>query len=523
MNDARSLEVSGGATGPGQSRAAIAVLAVGLVVRLVFAAVLPLFPDEAYYWDWSRHLAPGYFDHPPGVALTVRFGTALLSPFGLGLSALAVRLGPVLAGIIAAVFTVAIARRIAGDGAALVGALVMTVLPLAAAGLVLAAPDAPLLATSSVALYCVVRALEEPMRSNGSLRWWALTGLFLGAAFWSKYTSILLPVGVLIAVLAHAELRKRLREPGPYVACVIATLVFVPVLVWNYHHDWISFTYQLRHGLGTAPGSVVVAALEREGDFLGGQAGLASPILFVMAAVAVGRTLRRRKNPAEFVLAVIATVAFALFTASALKKRVEPNWPAPAYIPALALVAVHAWSDRARKWLKAGIWLAATLSLIVYVQAVVNILPVRPGRDPVARAFGWTELTNAVVGAQRMLERRTGTRAWSGGDRYQEAAEIAFHDPAHPSTFAVNMSGRPNQYDLWPRFPRRARVGDDLVLALDDTPDPHPAAAALQPYFQSMERGALVELRRGEGLVGKRRLWLLSGWRGGWPASGEPH
>lgn len=523
MTGARALDLRGRSTARVWSRAPFVILAVGLVVRLVFAAVLPLFPDEAYYWDWSRHLAPGYFDHPPGVALTVRFGTALLAPFGLGATPLAVRLGAVLAGIVAATATVGIARRIAGERAALLGALAMTVLPLAAAGLVLASPDAPLLATSATALYCIVCALEEPVRSSASLRWWTLAGLCLGAAFWSKYTSILLPVGTALAVSMHSQLRARLREPGPYVACIVATIAFLPVLLWNSRHGWISFTYQLSHGLGTSPGSVVAAALKREGDFLGGQAGLASPILFVMAALAVGRTLRWRRNAAEFVLAVIATMAFALFTYSALKKRVEPNWPAPAYIPALALLATHAWSDRARTWLKAGIWLAATLSLIVYVQAVINILPVRPGRDPVARAFGWTTLANAVVDAQRALEQRTHSRAWSGGDRYQEAAEIAFHDPAHPPTFAVNIAGRPNQYDLWPRFPELARPGDDLVLALDDTPEPHSAATALQPYFQSAEPGALIELRRGRGVVGKRRLWLLSGWKGGWPVSAEPH
>ena len=33
------------------------------------AALLPLSADEAYYWLWSKHLAAGYFDHPPAIAL----------------------------------------------------------------------------------------------------------------------------------------------------------------------------------------------------------------------------------------------------------------------------------------------------------------------------------------------------------------------------------------------------------------------------------------------------------------------
>ena len=40
-----------------------------VALRLVAAAWTPLTFDEAYYWIWSKHLAGGYYDHPPMVAL----------------------------------------------------------------------------------------------------------------------------------------------------------------------------------------------------------------------------------------------------------------------------------------------------------------------------------------------------------------------------------------------------------------------------------------------------------------------
>ena len=126
-----------------------------MFVRMLFAALLPLFPDETYYWDWSRRLAGGYFDHPPAIAVLIRGGTTLFGP-----APIAVRFFPVLAGGIACLATVAIARRIAGDIAARTTAIVFAVLPLAATGLVLATPDAPLLAASALGLYAVVRALQ---------------------------------------------------------------------------------------------------------------------------------------------------------------------------------------------------------------------------------------------------------------------------------------------------------------------------------------------------------------------------
>jgi hypothetical protein len=105
---------------------------------------------------------------------------------------------------------------------------------------------------------------------------------------------------------------------------------------------------------------------------------------------------------------------------------------------------------------------------------------------------------------------------WFGGDRYQEAAELAIQLPWHPTTFATNLGGRPNQYDLWPRFPDRAVANDNLVLVLDDSDGPHDVIKALAPYFNEVRRGELVSLRRGAGEIAKRRIWTLLGWRGGW-------
>ncbi|HZI43211.1 MAG TPA: glycosyltransferase family 39 protein, partial [Gemmatimonadaceae bacterium] len=162
----------------------VGVLLAGVIVRLVFAGTIPLFGDEAYYWEWSRRLATGYFDHPPGIPILIRGGTALLGATSLG-----VRLVPVLAGFVAALATAGVARRISGEESALRAAVIITCMPLAAAGLVLATPDSPLLATTAVGTYTLVRATQATRASRASLYWWIATGVALGLAFWSKYTS----------------------------------------------------------------------------------------------------------------------------------------------------------------------------------------------------------------------------------------------------------------------------------------------------------------------------------------------
>jgi 4-amino-4-deoxy-L-arabinose transferase-like glycosyltransferase len=493
---------------------ALAVVVVAAVIRTFVGAWLPLVPDETYYWDWSRHLAAGYFDHPPIIAWLIWAGRSAFGHHPIG-----VRILPILCGGAASIALIATARRVAGSLAALEAAILISIMPLAAAGLVLATPDAPLLAAVSAALYFLVVAIQSPRASAESTRAWCRAGIALGLAFSSKYTSILLPVATLLAFLTHPALRPRLAEWGPYAACVIATLIFVPVLVWNSQHQWISFGYQIEHGLGRATGSLLRAAWRQEGDLFGGQAGLATPILFVLIAIAVIRNLKPSVGPERWLLALVSATYFLFFVYSAIKKRVEPNWPAPAYIGGVVLCAAYPWSEKAKKWRAAGISLAGVVSIAIYLQAFYPILPIPPAKDPVARAFGWRALAEAASRATRTPHARIhpGSRTWFAADRYQDASEMAYHSGDRLEAFALNIGGRPNQYDLWPGFPARAFPGDRLIVAVDETQGPHDTIKALAPYFDSVLRGELVELRRRDDLVGVRRLYVLDGWRGGWP------
>jgi hypothetical protein len=255
-----------------------------------------------------------------------------------------------------------------------------------------------------------------------------------------------------------------------------------------------------------------------------------------MMAIAVGSPLRRgstathsnersdeRSRVVRFTVATVALVSFGFFIYSAIRQRVEPNWPSVAYIPAIVLIATATWSRRGEKWLKAGVILAGVMSVVIYAQALAPILPIAPNKDPIARAFGWNDLAAAAQrAAMTAMADSARSTTWLGGDRYQEASEIAFHAPSHPKTFATNLSGRMNQYDLWPGFPQVAHAGDNLVLVLDDSDELHATIRALAPFFAAARRGERVVLRRGSGEIGVRRVWVLSSWRGGWPSRSEP-
>ena len=157
---------------------------------------------------------------------------------------------------------------------------------------------------------------------------------------------------------------------------------------------------------------------------------------------------------------------------------------------------------------------------MLYAYVLAPLLPIPARRDPLARAAGWDGLAMQVDSARRAL----GARAWVGADRYQDVSELAYHLPGRPEVVCVCLTGRHNQYELWPSFASRAARGDALVLALDERPAGvmHENVARLAPHFTRVQRGALAPLLRGGDTVTVRRLWILEGYIGGWPTRIEP-
>ncbi len=486
-------------------RHTLAIILGATALRLVLAAWLPLVADEAYYWEWSRRLSFGYFDHPPVIAWLVAHGTAVF-----GDSTLGVRFFPVLCGAIAAFALADVAERLAGAAAARFAALLLAVTPFTVS-FVLATPDAPLLAAIAMTLASMVRAIDPDATARESLLAWIAAGFAIGIAMASKFTAVLVPMGATLAIAAHPYLRQHLKRPGPYAAVLVASLVMLPVLNWNADHEWIAFRFQLDHGLGAPPRG---SWLMRELELIGGQAALATPILFVLLLVAMYRATARPQDERRFVLGAIATFCIGFFIYSATRRGVEANWPAIAWLPALALLAAGQSTIRTA-WERRALWLSGTLTAIALSHVAFPFLPIPARKDPAARLRGWESLGAAVHAEGNTAA--PGTR-FVAASRYQEAAFIAWHDSLHPDVGAVNLLGRRNQYDIWPRFQDRAQAGATLVLLVPDTSAAPAIVDSLRPHFANAERGPLAAVvYRGDTLA-LRRPWTLSNWRGSWPA-----
>ncbi|UPG71506.1 glycosyltransferase family 39 protein [Roseomonas gilardii subsp. gilardii] len=370
-------------------RLPLLALAAITLARLIAAATVPVSPDEAYYWVWSRALAPGYYDHPPMVAFWIRAGTLLLGDTPLGIRLL----GPI--GLLLA--TLALAR--AGNllfpdrRPGVVAASLFNATLLVNAGAVLMTPDTPQIVFWCLTLWAVAEA-----HARGDGRWWFAVGLLAGCALLSKYTAAFLGIGLLLWLLLDARARVWLRDWRLWAGGVVAVLLFSPVLIWNAQHGWASFAKQGGRA-GLREGGFTFRYL---GELIGGQAGLATPVIFALCvigtALAVSAWVRRRDSGAGLLVA-LTVPATAIFLWQATGSRVQGNWPAILY-PTACLAAAclgPAWQRLRRPALALGL----AISGLVLVQAAAAPLHLERRNDPtLARLGGWDRFAEAVEQAR---------------------------------------------------------------------------------------------------------------------------
>ncbi len=194
-------------------------------MHLFGAARFGFFRDELYFIACAQHLAWGYVDQPPFVALV----SALAAPFHYSL--LAVRLTP----CIAAALTVYAACFLARDlGAGRFGQLLAGVAVLfMPANLALGS----MLATTSFEPLTWTCTIIAAMRilSVGGARAWAMLAFIIAAGFYAKYTIVLLAVALLIGMLLTRE-RRVLRTPWLGLASVLLVVLVAPNLLWQLTH-----------------------------------------------------------------------------------------------------------------------------------------------------------------------------------------------------------------------------------------------------------------------------------------------
>jgi len=474
------------------ARASLAAVGVLVVLRLVAAAILPLSADEAYYWLWSRHLAAGYFDHPPAIAWCIRAGTLVFGDTAFG-----VRIMPVLLSVVASWFvwqsgTALLEGRASGASAALLFNLTLMVAVEALA----ATPDAPAIAAAAAFLYALVM-----LEKSGDGRWWLAAGVAGGLGLLSKYTALFLGLGALVWLIAVPAARRWLLSPWTYCGGLLALVLFSPNLWWNATHHWETFAFQF--------GRIEAGGLTARfiAEFIVAQLALATPFILVLGVAGMIRAAREKHISLLSALAAPATVYFLVH---ALHDRVQGNWPSFLF-PALAVAAAFAgegeWRGRAALALRVSRILAIPVAAVmlgaVYLQVFFGIVPL--GRaDPLARLL--------AIGLPSVVQQVENDRAKTGANAllttdYATTGWFIFYRRAPEPVIPVS---EPFRWTMAPNAPAGILSGP-LLYVVEERNDQHALVASL---FRDIVRLDTIERRRGGKLVARYAVYRVSGPKG---------
>jgi 4-amino-4-deoxy-L-arabinose transferase-like glycosyltransferase len=461
-------------------RAVVVTVLVLVALRLVCAALTPLTFDEAYYWTWSKHLAGGYYDHPPMVAIVIRLGTMIAGDTEFGVRLVSILLAlPMSFAIYRTTMLLFDSARAAASATVFLNVTLMV-----AAGTVIVTPDAPLMAASSFVLLCLAKLLV-----TGRGTWWLAVGAAVGAALLSKYTALFFGPVILIWLLAVPELRRWLRTPWPYLGGLVALAIFSPVIIWNAEHHWASFVKQF----GRA--RVDQFTLRYIVELIPTQIVFATPPVFALAAMGLVALSKRGEGARAARVLINATVwtLTIYFVWHSLHGRVEANWFGPIY-PALAIAAAVAsdiarWQQRGRRFAdlcrRWAVPVGVTMLVALVVQVNTGLLS-GYRRDASVRSVGvgvrdlaaGIEALRVKNGAHCVLAQGYGVTSWlrfylpKGTCVAQHFERIRWINAPPPD--ANQLTGR--------------------LLYVDDGSDNWPRVAQ---YFNHVERVATLQRKRG--------------------------
>ncbi len=476
---------------PPRAPAVFAIGAFLCALQLAYAGRYGIFRDEMYYVACGDHLAFGYVDHPPLVALMAR-----LEVLVFGESPRALRVLPAVLAGASVVLAGELARLLRGRAFAQILAAVC----------VLAAPELlgvfhilsmnavlPVAWTACAVFATRALVFEEP-------RAWLGFGVVAGVGLEAKHSTLFFGAAVAIALLSTSH-RRALRSRGPWLAFGIALLLFAPNLAWEAANGWPTLEFmrnaQEHKMVAMSPWGFVVAST----------VNMLPLTLPVWLGGLVWLVTSERARPYRF-LGVTFVAALVIVVAG----KGKPYYLAPAFpiLYAAGGVALESWlAGRVARGALVGLIALGGAALapfalpILAPPALVRYsasLGVEPPSDekhakgPLpqfeADQLGWEAMAAKVAAAYRALPPDEQRVAAFYGTNYGEASAIAFFGPRLGLPPAA-VSGH-NSFFLWgpPKGERGAvmiTVGVSREDLLETYEDVTPAGETDEPYAMPYE------------------------------------
>ncbi|GAB4405576.1 MAG: glycosyltransferase family 39 protein [Thermodesulfovibrionales bacterium] len=425
---------------------------------------LDLSPDEAHYWEWSRRLDLSYYSKGPMIAYLIAASTYLFGDNVFG-----VRFPAVIFSALSSLVLYRLGKEMYNERVGASSAILLQIIPLYSAFGVIFTIDSPFVFFWILSLYLFWKAVNRNASST-HYGLWLLLGISIGLGLLTKYTMAFFYMCAFLYLTFKPADNHGSRKTFALHFCasvLISILVFIPVILWNAQHDWVT----LRHTAGQAHiAEGLKVSVKSLVEFIGSQVGVLTPLLFVLMIAALWRIRDSNRpqstagqasrlsivpwsmvygllNGGRFLIWFSAPVIVS-FALKSLQGKVQANWAMMGYITgiiALSEAFISSWNNH-KTYLKALLIAGIGISVLATSMAHYppKVLPVK--LDPSSRLKGWRELGREVSDIYMGMPKDT----FIFSDRYQVSSELAFYVNGHPVTYCVNLGRRMNQYDLWP-------------------------------------------------------------------------
>jgi 4-amino-4-deoxy-L-arabinose transferase-like glycosyltransferase len=463
-----------------------AVVAALVILLLIMINRYGPHRDELYFVSAGQRLAWGYPDQPIFAPLIARLATEL-APQNL----LALRLPSLLAMALLVVCAAAFARLLDGGRAA----QLLTAITVAASVVIMTLGHRLSTATFDTLTWTAVLLVVGYALHDDRPRLWLLAGVLAGLGLNNKTAVVVLLFALLVGVLLVPGCRSQLRTAYPWLGGLIATLLWLPNLVWQVRNGWpvLALGADIAEEFGGLAGRLAL---------LGQALAMFSPVIAVVWIYGLVQLFR---EPAWAKLRPIG-VAFLVATAVFLVAGGKGYYLAGAVVPLVA-AGCTALAARwpARRLIAAGVVLV--LSAAVAWPAFVPVLPLRtyassfyPALDSdQLETIGWPEFAGTVRATVASLPADAQTTAVVFTRNYGEAGALEWYGPGIPV-----FSGH-NAFGDWGPPPEGARPV--IVIGLTD-----PAA-----NFTDCHITAVINNNAGADNEERGRpIWVCSAPQGGW-------
>jgi 4-amino-4-deoxy-L-arabinose transferase-like glycosyltransferase len=464
---------------PWISSAAAAVgflAAFKLLLHLYAGRHYGYFVDELYYLACSEHLAWGYIDQPPLIAVIAKFGRVL---FGDSLGA--IRFLPALAGAAKLVLAALIARELGGRRfAQVLAAFAVLVAPgyLAIDNLLTMNAYEPLFWTGCA--YVLIRIVK-----TGDQRLWVWFGLLAGLGLENKHSMLIFGAGVVLGLLLTPA-RRSFRSPWIWIAGALAFLIFLPNLLWNiqHHFPFLELQENIRRSRRNValPPPVFLVQLALFMMPLTAPVWLAGLWHFFFSKE--GKPYRALGWAFLFTLAVIM----------AANPRIYYAGPAFPMLLGAGAVAWEGWLAKPRfRWMKPAYFAVTAICAAVIAPLYLPVLPVNtyiryshalgmeqqrienhnlgPLPQLYADQFGWEDMVATVAKFYWTLPPDVRAKTAIFGKNYGQAGAVDFFGPKYGLPKAI--SGHQNYFYWGPR----GYTGESVIVLGETREDLQPCSS----------------------------------------------